>query len=77
MLKLYVKYFYSTKKMVTWKFAALLLWKMIDIYQKETNNSINLVEEMEVTPANTKFTGSIRGWARTKAESFLIDLDSY
>lgn len=50
---------------------------MIDIYQKETNNSINLVEEMEVTPANTKFTGSIRGWARTKAESFLIDLDSY
>lgn len=29
-----------------------LLVKMIDIYQKEFNNSINLLEEMEVTPAN-------------------------
>lgn len=25
---------------------------MIDIYQKEFNNSINLLEEMKVTPAN-------------------------
>lgn len=29
-----------------------LLVKMIDIYQKEFNNGINLLEEMEVTLAN-------------------------
>lgn len=75
------------KKMVQWKFTAPLLWKMIDIYQKESNNSINLLEEMEVTPANIQVhriylrlpEGRSPGWnrERTKAESFLIDFDSY
>lgn len=64
-----------------------LLWKMIDIYQKESNNSINLLEEMEVTLANIQDhriysrlpEGRSPGWnrERTKAESFLIDFDSY
>lgn len=60
---------------------------MIDIYQKESNNSINLLEEMEMTPANIQVhriysrlcQGRCPGWntKRTKAESFLIDFDSY
>lgn len=75
------------KKMGTWKFSVPLLWKMIDIYQKESNNSINLLEEMEMTPANIQAhriysrlcEGRSPGWNTkpTKAESFLIDFESY
>lgn len=60
---------------------------MIDIYQKESNNNIHLLEEMEVTPANIQVhriysrlrEGRSPGWnrQRTKAELFLIDFDSY
>lgn len=67
--------------------AVPLLVKMIDIYKKESNNSINLLEEMEVTPANIQVRriywrlrqGRSPGWKRerTKAESFMIDFDSY
>lgn len=50
--------------MVTWKSAAPLLWKMIDIYQKESNNSTHLLEEMEVTPANVQVHGNLFKAAR-------------
>lgn len=78
------------KKLVTCKFGALLWWKMIDICQKEFINRFYVLinwRKWKWHQRTSRFTGSIWGWRRgrlpswnrerTKADSFLIDFDSY